>query len=281
MGSYFTTKKTGEQSIDATIQTIARHQPPTVSTKTQMYYIIVYWLKRNQIIEFANCLIDLIINVYAFQEIFSFEHMIRLKFPIAKSLLLLRKYNHEFDYVFNVMLIGNAGVGKSSLLKQFVDHSFSSDYISTIGIDFKSKVVETEITRIKLKLWEAAGGERFQEIFAKTYYRNLHGILLVYQHNPTDTWSFECIKQWNERILQQTPYVPRILVGNKCDVNDSNAISKQAVQDLCKELMICASIQTSAKTGQNVDNVFKIAVDIIDFFILNFNITQNTKNDFF
>ncbi|KAF3655880.1 Ras-related protein RAB1BV [Capsicum annuum] len=111
------------------------------------------------------------------------------------------------------------GVGKSCLLLRFSDGSFTTNFITTIGIDFKIRTIELEGKRIKLQIWDTAGQERFRTI-TTAYYRGAMGILLVY--DVTDESSFNNIKNWIRNIEQHaSDNVNKILVGNKADMDES------------------------------------------------------------
>ncbi|CAI0443079.1 unnamed protein product [Linum tenue] len=112
-----------------------------------------------------------------------------------------------------------AGVGKSCLLLRFSDGSFTTSFITTIGIDFKIRTIELDGKRIKLQIWDTAGQERFRTI-TTAYYRGAMGILLVY--DVTDESSFNNIKNWIRNIEQHaSDNVNKILVGNKADMDES------------------------------------------------------------
>ncbi|KAK7837831.1 ras-related protein rabe1c, partial [Quercus suber] len=174
-------------------------------------------------------------------------------------------------------------VGKSCLLLRFSDGSFTTSFITTIGIDFKIRTVELDGKRIKLQIWDTAGQERFRTITTayyrgamgillvydvtdessfNTYYRGAMGILLVY--DVTDESSFNNIKNWIRNIEQHaSDNVNKILVGNKADMDESKrAVPTSKGQALADEYGI-KFFETSAKTNMNVEEVFfSIARDI-------------------
>lgn len=100
-----------------------------------------------------------------------------------------------------VLMLGDAGVGKTSLTSRFADGSFITQYISTIGVDFKTKMIKLEDKKIKYQVWDTAGQERFRSI-AKAYYRGVQGILLAF--SVTDRQSFENIEEWMVTISENT-----------------------------------------------------------------------------
>lgn len=146
-----------------------------------------------------------------------------------------------------------SGVGKSCLLQRFSDGTFTHSFMPTIGIDFKVRTVPIEGKEIKLQLWDTAGQERFRTITA-AYYRGGHGVVLVY--DVTDQNSFSHIKIWMKGIEQHASQgVNKILVGNKADMDDKRVVSTEQGQELAEKYGI-RFYETSAKTGQNVDDMF-------------------------
>ncbi|KAL3753819.1 ras-related protein RABE1c isoform X2 [Eucalyptus grandis] len=167
----------------------------------------------------------------------------------------------DYDCLIKLLLIGDSGVGKSCLLLRFSDGSFTTSFITTIGIDFKIRTVELDGKRIKLQIWDTAGQERFRTI-TTAYYRGAMGILLVY--DVTDESSFNNIRNWIRNIEQHaSDNVNKILVGNKADMDESKrAVPTSKGQALADEYGI-KFFETSAKTNLNVEEVFfSIARDI-------------------
>ncbi|KAL6880052.1 hypothetical protein ACP4OV_011617 [Aristida adscensionis] len=152
------------------------------------------------------------------------------------------------------------GVGKSCLLLRFSDDTFTTSFITTIGIDFKVRTVELDGKRVKLQIWDTAGQERFRTI-TTAYYRGAMGILLVY--DVTDESSFNNIRNWIRNIEQHaSDNVNKILVGNKVDMDSKRVVSTAQGQKLADEYGM-QFFETSAKTNQNVEQVFfTIARDI-------------------
>ncbi|MEQ2180690.1 Ras- protein Rab-8A [Goodea atripinnis] len=158
-----------------------------------------------------------------------------------------------YDYLFKLLLIGDSGVGKTCVLFRFSEDAFNSTFISTIGIDFKIRTIELDGKKIKLQIWDTAGQERFRTI-TTAYYRGAMGIMLVY--DITNEKSFDNIKNWIRNIEDHASAdVERMVLGNKCDVNDKRQVSKERGEKLALDYGI-NFMETSAKANINVENAF-------------------------
>jgi Ras-related protein Rab-8A len=143
----------------------------------------------------------------------------------------------NYDYLVKLLLIGDSGVGKSCLLLRFSDDSFTTSFITTIGIDFKIRTIEQEGKRLKLQIWDTAGQERFRTI-TTAYYRGAMGILLVY--DVTDEQSFNNIRNWMRQIQQHaSDNVNKVLIGNKCDMLDKKVIDTARGQVCARLDLVC------------------------------------------
>ncbi|KAM6959076.1 ras-related protein Rab-1A-like [Aplochiton taeniatus] len=161
--------------------------------------------------------------------------------------------NPEYDYLFKLLLIGDSGVGKSCLLLRFADDTYTESYISTIGVDFKIRTIGMEGKTVKLQIWDTAGQERFRTI-TSSYYRGAHGIIIVY--DVTDQESFNNVKQWLEEIDRYAcENVSKLLVGNKCDLDNKKVVDCATAQELATSLKI-PFLETSAKNASNVERSF-------------------------
>ncbi|XP_060028587.1 ras-related protein Rab-26 isoform X2 [Erinaceus europaeus] len=148
-----------------------------------------------------------------------------------------------YDVAFKVMLVGDSGVGKTCLLVRFKDGAFlAGTFISTVGIDFRNKVVDVDGAKVKLQMWDTAGQERFRSV-THAYYRDAHALLLLY--DVTNKSSFDNIQAWLTEIQEHAQRdVVLMLLGNKVD-------SAQERVEYGLPFM-----ETSAKTGLNVDLAF-------------------------
>ncbi|KAK1803005.1 hypothetical protein P4O66_021546 [Electrophorus voltai] len=142
--------------------------------------------------------------------------------------------DQNFDYMFKLLIIGNSSVGKTSFLFRYADDSFTSAFVSTVGIDFKVKTVYRNEKRIKLQIWDTAGQERYRTI-TTAYYRGAMGFLLMY--DITNQESFYAVQDWATQIKTYSwDNAQVILVGNKCDLEDDRLVATEDGQRLANEL---------------------------------------------
>ncbi|XP_028396589.1 ras-related protein Rab-35-like [Dendronephthya gigantea] len=158
----------------------------------------------------------------------------------------------EYDYLFKLLIIGDSGVGKSSLLLRFADNTFTGTYITTIGVDFKIRTIDINGEKIKLQIWDTAGQERFRTI-TSTYYRGTHGVIVVYDVTSAET--FVNVKRWLHEIEQNCDDVARILVGNKDDCPEKKVVVTEDATNFAEQIGI-KIFETSAKDNINVESVF-------------------------
>jgi len=167
--------------------------------------------------------------------------------------------HRDYDHLFKLLIIGDSGVGKSSLLVRFADNQFSGNYITTIGVDFKIRTIELNGERVKLQIWDTAGQERFRTI-TSTYYRGTHGVIVVYDVASGD--SFANVKRWLHEINQNCDDVNRILVGNKCDDPDRRVVLKEDATRFSNQMGI-QLFETSAKENINVEEMFRAITNLV------------------
>lgn len=160
-----------------------------------------------------------------------------------------------------LVVVGDSGVGKSSLTGSFAGLKFNSKSISTIGIDFKLKIVVKDGKKYKIHIWDTAGQERYKTI-TNNYYRLSDGIIFVY--SVTDKNSFLNVQNWiNDANLRiNLNDVQKILIGTKCDDVQNRIISYEDGEYFAK----CHRIrffETSAKTNQNVEEAIMSLVFMV------------------
>ena len=160
----------------------------------------------------------------------------------------------EPSITFKILTIGESGVGKTCILRRFVENKFLKNHLATIGIDFKTKNLIINNQEIKLKIWDTAGQERFRNITTQ-YYKGADGIVLVY--DVTDDASYEKIRDWMDQILSNTQKddIGLVLLGNKCDM-EPRSVTEEQGNKLAEELKI-SYFETSALTGQGIKEAFE------------------------
>ncbi|XP_035547537.1 ras-related protein RABC2a-like isoform X4 [Juglans regia] len=162
--------------------------------------------------------------------------------------------NNSYDYSFKILLIGDSGVGKSSLLLSFISN-LVQDLSPTIGVDFKVKLLTIGGKRLKLTIWDT-GQERFGTL-TSSYYRGSHGIILVYDVTRRETFT-NVLDIWAKEVqLYSTNHeCVKILLGNKVDRDTERAVTREEGLALAQEHK-WFFLECSAKTRENVQQCFK------------------------
>ncbi|XP_048836876.1 ras-related protein Rab-38 [Brienomyrus brachyistius] len=160
------------------------------------------------------------------------------------------------EHLYKVLVIGDLGVGKTSIIKRYVQQSFSPNYRATIGVDFALKVLNWDTETIRLQLWDIAGQERFGNM-TRVYYREATGAFIVFDVTRPST--FEAVTKWKEDLdsklsLPNGRGVAAVLLANKCDqgrdVLTNNGLK---MEQFCKENGFVGWFETSAKENINID----------------------------
>eukprot|EP01119_Soliformovum_irregulare_P009146 TRINITY_DN22308_c0_g1_i1.p1 TRINITY_DN22308_c0_g1~~TRINITY_DN22308_c0_g1_i1.p1 ORF type:complete len:202 (-),score=37.38 TRINITY_DN22308_c0_g1_i1:89-694(-) len=156
------------------------------------------------------------------------------------------------DYIFKILLVGDSGTGKSSLMERYCDDSFSENFRVTIGVDFKFKEMRQDDKDIKLQIWDTAGHEKFRTI-TSSFYRGAHGVFLVF--DISDYHTFRDLEHWYKEITKWSSEKTKIiLVGNKSDLKSRAVDYEEAKNYADSHNMIY--LETSAKSNFNVDYAF-------------------------
>lgn len=155
-----------------------------------------------------------------------------------------------------VIVLGDSGVGKTSILNRFVKQEFSQSYRATVGADFLFKEFSVDNKEISLQLWDTAGQERFQSL-GNAFYRGTDCCLLVF--DLTNTESFENIVAWKKEFLERSgnenSNFPIILVGNKCDLISDRKISNAKAREWADEDKLIYE-EVSAKENIRIEEAF-------------------------
>ena len=165
-----------------------------------------------------------------------------------------------------LLIIGDSAVGKTSMLLKYTDNFFPESHLATIGVEFKTKEVEYNGYKIELQVWDTAGQERFKSI-TKSFFRNANGIIFVYDITQKNT--FKNVKDWIKDSEVNDFGFQRILVGNKIDLQNKRQVSLEDAKEWADKKNM-EVIETSAKTGANID---KAVLKLIELIL------QNKTND--
>ncbi len=193
--------------------------------------------------------------------------------------------NYDYCYLFKVLIVGDSGVGKSSLMIRFADDCFHECYLSTIGVDFKIRTLELynsydpqmmtlsaeeaaaasamKIGSAKFQIWDTAGQEKFRSIVS-SYYRGAHGVILAY--DTTNEASLEnALRQWLPEVKRHVanPQVPILLVGTKADLTSSRMVTLEQAQSLAMGHGLPVPVETSSKDSSNVELAFRVLGQMI------------------
>eukprot|EP00922_Rhytidocystis_sp_ex-Travisia-forbesii_P037535 GHVS01055945.1.p1 GENE.GHVS01055945.1~~GHVS01055945.1.p1 ORF type:complete len:249 (-),score=23.04 GHVS01055945.1:319-1065(-) len=166
----------------------------------------------------------------------------------------------NYDHLVKLLLLGDSAVGKSSLLMRFCEQRFDNSFVLTIGVDFKTKVVQSGDKKLKLQVWDTAGQERFRTI-TPAYFRSAMGVVLTY--DVTNASTFANLRRWMKNVDDYTDAnVQIILIGNKCDLESKREVPRQKGEDLAAEYSI-PFFESSAKQNINVDAAFLCIADLV------------------
>ena len=160
----------------------------------------------------------------------------------------------KIPYVFKILLLGDGAVGKTSLLRRFIDNTFEPDYQSSIGVQFMTREVRFEGKSVKLVIWDIAGQSK-HTTYRHLYYKAANGVILVYDITRAD--SFEHLPRWLGDAIESTGSEIKIAVlGNKSDLGYFRAVTQEDGEYLAKSIKAEIFSETSAKSGENVEKAF-------------------------
>ncbi|KAL6131537.1 hypothetical protein ACLB2K_069912 [Fragaria x ananassa] len=190
------------------------------------------------------------------------------------------KVDHEYDYLFKIVLIGDSGVGKSNILSRFTRNEFCLESKSTIGVEFATRtlqvlfekkvvwcylymtsfVIQVEGKTVKAQIWDTAGQERYRAI-TSAYYRGAVGALLVYDITKRQT--FDNVTRWLRELRDHADSnIVIMMAGNKSDLNHLRGVPGEDAQLLAEKEGL-SFLETSALEAHNVENAFQtILLDI-------------------
>ncbi|MFX0140012.1 MAG: GTP-binding protein [Candidatus Hodarchaeota archaeon] len=165
-------------------------------------------------------------------------------------------------FKFKIVVIGDGGVGKTSLIKKFTQGTFEKDYIKTIGAQFTKLEQDINGDKISLVFWDIAGQGSY-DFLNPLFYRESRACIIVYslEENELGNTSFKNIRNWYDELKMRCGNIPVVLFGNKVDLIEESDLDTSKIQIIIKKLNIFKFYITSAKTGQGVNEAFNFIIE--------------------
>jgi len=162
------------------------------------------------------------------------------------------------EFVFKIVVLGDAAVGKTSLINQYIEHSFQEDYKPTLGANIIRKDMHMEKinAHVRLIMWDLAGQEKYN-VIRSMYFQGCVGALLVYditRRATFETINSKWLRDFNKYVKKEGTY---ILIGNKTDLSEQRVVSVDDGNSFANEINASDFIETSAKYGENVEKAFQ------------------------
>ena len=166
------------------------------------------------------------------------------------------------EFSFKISIIGDGGVGKTSLIKKFTKGTFEQDYIQTIGAQFSKYDIEIDGDLVNLIFWDIAGQDDFQFLHP-LFYRESKGCIIVFslEDNDLGEESFHHIENWHNELKKYCSDIPIVLFANKSDLIEDDNFINMKIQKVMKEGSFLGYFLTSAKTGQGVHEAFNTIIE--------------------
>ena len=170
------------------------------------------------------------------------------------------------EYKFKVVIVGDSSVGKTNLVKRFMNNTFIKDSKATVGVEFMSKTFVVNKKVFKVELWDTAGQERYKAITA-AYYKGAKGAMIVY--DVTSKSTFDNVDKWcNELRMKGSNNINIIMVGNKTDLKENIIINSDMSQEKAKFLQVPV-METSALDSSNVKEAFYLLIQEMYLSLIN------------
>ncbi len=158
-------------------------------------------------------------------------------------------------YILKILTAGEGGVGKTTLLRRYVDGKFSAETKMTIGVEFFLKETEIDTNHCTLQLWDFGGQERFRFLL-ESYVLGAKGALLMFDLTRYQT--LENLEQWVNIVRKGDPKLPILFVGTKLDLTDEIMVDDDYAKEFINEFSLMGFLKISSKTGENVHDAFNI-----------------------
>eukprot|EP00794_Sanderia_malayensis_P007329 gene7329-8149_t len=183
----------------------------------------------------------------------------------------------DYKYLFKVILVGDAGVGKTAMVRRFTKGFFPFQEAPTIGVDMSVKTVQVDGEKIKFKIWDSAGQERFKSI-TSSYYRNADAAIVVYSVDNEE--SFHSLYRWTKELDKcGKENLVKIIVGNKSDLEEERRVSEQSAIEFALADNAAAVLECSAKENDNIELLFEALAKKLIHFTTSRSGNDNNNNN--
>ena len=172
------------------------------------------------------------------------------------------KINSDFEFQIKIVIIGDSGVGKTNFIFRFTEGRFSPLHVTTVGFDYKSKIIKlpTSKKKVKLQIWDTAGQERYMAL-NKNIFQKVQGIIVMY--DLTTRSSFDNLSKWFALIAQNASNKPKVLVANKLDLAEDNRIVTEEEGSQVAKDNHMPFFEGSGRKGDNVDKIFSHLAEMV------------------
>jgi small GTP-binding protein len=168
--------------------------------------------------------------------------------------------NNQTDYIVKICLLGEAAVGKTSLVYRFIENKFRDNYKSTLGVNLlKKDMVLDNYGGVSAQIWDLGGQESFKSL-RKLYLEGANGAFVIF--DTTKRKTYEKLDEWIQSFKESRGDKPLLLIGNKIDLSDKIKVEESEAKEYAENNRM-KFILTSAKTGENVEKAFKELVKTI------------------
>ena len=166
----------------------------------------------------------------------------------------------QIDYIVKICLLGEAAVGKTSLVYRFIENKFRDNYKSTLGVNLlKKDLVIDDYGGVSAQIWDLGGQESFKSL-RKLYLEGANGAFVIFDTTKRNT--FDKVDEWIQSFKDSRGERPLLLIGNKIDLSDKIKVEEAEAKEYADKNAM-RLIYTSAKTGENVEKAFKGLVKTI------------------